>query len=666
MFRPTALLVTFALLPTGMATSNADPVTVCPLVDSPPVRSLESRADVWPYYGNDAGGTRYSIVDQITADNVDRLEIAWTYRTGEDYTNTEHASRAAFEATPLLIDGMLILSTQTNRIIALDPETGDELWVFDPEIDVDSGLFAEFTSRGVSGWRDPYTHELRVFVGTIDARLIAVDAQSGTLATDFGENGQVDLAEDVGKVDPGMYSVTSPPAILGDVVVIGSAIGDNRRVESERGVVRAYHARSGELLWSWDPIPRSPDSAAWDAWQPEQARRTGGANAWAPLSADPERNLVFIPTGSPSPDYYGGERLGNNLYANSVVALRASTGEVVWHFQTVHHDLWDYDVSAQPVLVTITRDGQDIPAVAQATKMGHLFFLHRDTGEPVFPVEERPVPQTDVPGEITSPTQPFPVVTPPLVPHNLTEDDAWGLTFIDRALAKRKIRKYRSEGIFTPPSVEGTIQYPGIAGGTNWGSLAFDPERKVVILNTSRAPFTVTLRPREEFEREKAPGGYVERSPQDGTPYGLHRAPLFSGLGIPLVKPPWGTLVAVSTETGTVVWESTLGTIQDLTPLPIKKQWGTPSMGGPVATAGGLTFIAAAMDNYLRAFDSDTGEELWKGRLPAGGQATPMTYRLSDGGRQYVVVCAGGHGKMGTKLGDYVVAFALPAGDSSQ
>lgn len=627
--------------------------------DAPSVSATNAVAD-WPAYGNDAGGSRHSKLDQITPKNVHHLEQAWVYRTGEDYTGTEHAGRAAFEATPLLIDGTLYVSTQTNRIIALDPESGAEIWVYDPKIDIDSGLFAEFTSRGVSAWRDEASGKLRLYMGTIDARLIAVDAETGKLVSEFGDGGVIDLTHSVGKVDKGMYSVTSPPAIVDGAVVIGSAIGDNRRVESERGVVRAFDAKDGTLRWSWDPIPRSEDDPAWKEWQPEQARKTGGANAWAPLSADLERGLVFVPTGSPSPDYYGGERIGSNLYANSVVALRAATGEVVWHFQTVHHDLWDYDVPAQPVLLTVTKNGEAIPAVAQATKMGHLFFLHRETGEPVFPVEERPVPQSDVPGEETWPTQPFPVVTPPLVPQTLTEDDAWGLTFVDRSFAKKRIAKYRSEGIFTPPSVKGTIEYPGIAGGTNWGSLAFDPVRELVVLNTSRAPFIVTLRARKDYDREKTPKGYVERADQAGTPFGLHREPLFSGLGIPLVKPPWGTLTAVSTRTGELVWESTLGTIRDLTGVPIAKKWGTPSMGGPITTASGVTFIAAAMDNYLRAFDTETGEELWQGRLPAGGQATPMTYRLSESSKQYIVICAGGHGKMGTKLGDYVIAYALP------
>lgn len=631
----------------------------CVLVISDGYGASVPPASRWEAYGNDNGGTRHSSAAEITPANVDRLKPAWTYRTGEDYSGRPQEGRATFQATPLLIDGILYLSTPSNRVIALNAETGAELWVFDPEIDIDARLFSEFTSRGVSYWQDQESEEERLFLGTIDGRLIALNLATGTRVSSFGTRGEVDLTIGVGKVEPGQYSVTSPPAVVNDTVVVGSAIGDNRRVDSERGVVRAVDARTGAIRWSWDPIPRSKNRENWNQWQADEAQQTGAANAWAPLSADPERGLVFVPTGSPSPDYYGGERIGSNLYANSVVALDVETGDVAWHFQTVHHDLWDYDVSAQPVLVDVTQGGERIPAVAQATKMGHLFFLHRDTGEPIFPVEERPVPQSDVPGERSWPTQPFPLVTPPLVPQGLTPDQAWGLTPLDRYFAARRIAQYRSEGIFTPPSLEGSIQYPGIAGGTNWGSLSFDPERELVILNTSRAPFVVRLRPREQFDAEKPPGGFVERAAQLGTPYGLHREPLFSSLGIPLVTPPWGTLVAVSTRTGLIEWESTLGTVRDLTPLAWAKKWGTPSMGGPLTTAGGLTFIAAAMDNFLRAFDSETGEELWQARLPAGGQATPMTFQTSEGRPQYVVICAGGHGKLGTKLGDSVIAYTL-------
>ncbi len=331
----------------------------------------------------------------------------------------------------------------------------------------------------------------------------------------------------------------------------------------------------------------------------------------------------------------------------------------MWAFQSVHHDLWDYDVPAQPVLMDVTRDGLKIPAVVQATKMGHVFFFDRDTGTPLFGIEERPVPQSDVPGEVSSPTQPFPTVTEPLVPTTLKPEDAWGLTPFDRRAARKRIESLRSEGLFTPPSVQGSIHYPGVAGGTNWGSVAFDPDREVVVMNTSRVAFAVTLFARNTYDRNKDYGD-VERGRQEGTPYIMHREPLLSPLGLPVSPPPWGTLTAVSTVTGKVVWTSVLGTPRDIAPVPISFNWGTPNMGGPIMTKSGLTFISATMDYYLRAFDTATGAELWKGRLPAGGQATPMTYRLKPDGKQFVVICAGGHGKLGTRLGDYVIAYALP------
>jgi quinoprotein glucose dehydrogenase len=620
----------------------------------------------WPAYGGDAGGTRYSALDQITPGNVMHLEQAWVYRTGEDYTDTEDDDSAAFEATPIVVDGVMYLSTPSNRVIALDPETGMERWVYDPKINLKDGS-SEMTSRGVSTWPAPEhapegDWSRKIFFGTLDARLICLEAASGAPCAAFGNKGEVDLRAGA-RVMPNQtrvhYLVTSPPAIVRDLVIVGSAIGDNRAVELERGIVRAYDARTGAQVWSWDPIPTGPGHPAWNEWEPAQAAKTGAANAWSILSVDAERDLVFVPTGSASPDYYGGERKGSNLYANSTVALRASTGEVVWAFQSVHHDLWDYDVPAQPVLMDVTRDGRRLPAVVQATKMGHVFFFHRDTGEPLFPIEERPVPESDVEGEAAWPTQPFPVVTPPLVPQTLKPEDAWGLTPIDRGMARKKLEGMRSDGLFTPPSLQGSVHYPGVAGGTNWGSVAFDPAREVVIMNTSRVAFGITLFPRDTYDIEKDYGD-VERGRQEGTPYVMHREPLISPLGLPVSPPPWGMLTAVSTATGEIVWESVLGTPRDIAPVPIAFKWGTPNMGGPIATKSGLVFISATMDYYLRAFDTATGTELWKGRLPAGGQATPMTFRLKPDGKQYVVICAGGHGKMGTKLGDYVIAYALP------
>ncbi len=385
----------------------------------------EVRGD-WPAYGNDAGGSRYSPLAQVDRGNVGRLGVAWTYRTGEAEDTSPARQRSAFEATPIVVDGTLFLSTPFNRVIALDPETGKERWVYDPRVDR-SRFLALVTSRGVSTWLDPsrpagQACRRRIFVATIDARLIALDAERGAPCTDFGQEGTVDLSRGIaaGAYLPCCYQVTSPPAVIGALIVVGSTIGDNITTGIFRGVVRAYDARTGALRWTWDPIPADAADPATATWGAESWRRTGAANAWAPISADPERGLVFVPTSSPSPDHYGGERLGANLYANSVVALRAETGKVVWHFQVVHHDLWDYDVPAQPTLLTFTRNGAGIPAVAVATKMGHLFVLDRRTGAPLLPVEERPVPKSTVPGEEAAPTQPFPVRPGPLMPQRLT------------------------------------------------------------------------------------------------------------------------------------------------------------------------------------------------------------------------------------------------------
>ena len=632
---------------------------------APPPPAAGPAAD-WPAYGRDPGGSRFSPLADLTPKNVQYLEPAWTYHTGEVVAEQRKAwKNATFETTPILVDGTLYLCTGFDLVVALDPESGAERWRFDPGLDPRAGR-ADAACRGVSSWRDPKAPagaacRSRIFLGTLDARLLALDAASGRPCADFGTGGAVDLTAGAGNARPGLYGVTSPPVVVDDLVVVGTAVGDNQRADDASGVVRAYDARTGQRRWAWDPIPHDPADPASATWQNASAAHTGAANAWAPLSADPERGLVFVPTGSAAPDFYGGERKGADRYADSVVALRAATGERVWDFQVVHHDLWDYDVPAQPTLVTLRRDGTEIAAVAQATKMGHLFVLDRATGAPLFPVEERPVPASDVPGEEAAPTQPFPTAPPPLVPQRLAPDDAWGLTPWDKAKCRERIASLRSEGIFTPPSLRGTVIFPGNAGGTDWGGVAFDPAHGLVVLNTTRVAHVVTLIPRADFDafRSAHPGQDV--SPMLGTPFGMLREVLLSPLGIPCNAPPWGTLLAVDLATGRVRWEVPLGTTRDIAPLPIALPWGTPGMGGPIVTAGGLVFVAAAMDDYLRAFDVETGRELWKGRLPAGGQATPMTYRARDGGRQFVVVAAGGHGRLGTRRGDAVMAFALPA-----
>ena len=632
--------------------------------EAEPPRRNGGPAAGWPIYAGDAGGSRYSPLEELRPDNVHALEVAWTYRTGDLVDEVTRRRNHSFQSTPILLDDALFFCTPRSRVVSLEAETGRERWVFDPEVDL-SRRHYNLNCRGVAFWLDPAAApeahcRLGIYVATADARLIALDADTGTRCARFGTGGEVDFSTDVGPFKSGEYGISSPPVVVGDVIVLGSSVAENRRVDMPSGKVHAFDARSGELRWSWDPIPRDAGDPARATWQGDSADRTGAANVWSLISADPERDLVFAPTSSPSPDFYGGERVGDNRHADSVVALRASTGERVWSFQTVHHNLWDYDLGSQPVLVDWRRDGRTIPLVLQATKMGNLFILHRETGEPIFPVVERPVPQTTVPGEYTSPTQPFPSWPPPLAPQGLRPEEAWGLTPWDRGKCRDLIRSMRSEGIFTPPSFEGTVVLPGSGGGSNWGSVAYDPVRRRIIANTSNVATTIQLVPRDRADFQRDREAHVSRSEQEGTPYVARTGVLLSPFGVPCAAPPWGSLTALDLDTKKIAWRVTLGTTRDLAPLGLALPWGTPNMGGPIVTAGGLVFIGASLDDYLRAYDIETGEELWKGRLPAGGQATPMTYRVRDDGRQFVVIAAGGHNQMQTTRGDSVVAFALP------
>jgi len=611
----------------------------------------------WPFYGGDAGGARYSPLTQINRSNVTELKVAWEYHTGDMSDGSDNRRKSEFETTPIVADGTMYFTTPFNRVVALDPDTGREKWGFDPKIDLHAGYSEGLVNRGVTLWIDATRGEgdtcrRRIFLATIDARLFALDAAVGRPCTDFGAGGQIDLTRGIANITrPGEYEETSVPAIADDLVIVGSSIADNDRVDSPSGVVRAFDARTGSLRWSWNPIP-------------ESIAPTGAGNTWSTISVDNERGLVFVPTTSPSPDYHGFKRPGDNKWADSVVALSAKTGGIVWGFQLVHHDLWDYDTAAQPVLAALRRDRDELPIVIAGNKTGNLYVLNRDTGAPVFGVEERPVPKSDAEGEEAAPTQPFPLAPPPLVPQRLIADDAWGPTPEDRNACRTAMERLRSEGIFTPPSVGGIIAFPGNLGGMNWSSGAFDPGQQVFVANVNIFPMEVYLIPRDQYqEAEKAAreGRFrAEVSPQHGTPYGMSRQLLMSPSGAPCNPPPWGSLVAVDLAKGTIRWNVPLGTTADLFPNSPRVISGTPNLGGPIVTAAGLIFIASAMDNYLRAFDIDTGAELWKGRLPAGGQATPMTYRLRGDGKQFVVIAAGGHGKIGTKLGDSLVAFALP------
>jgi quinoprotein glucose dehydrogenase len=605
------------------------------------ILALAMTAD-WSFYGGDAAGTRYSSLKQTTRENVVKLKQVWTYHTGALQPETQLNEKAAFEATPILVNGTLYLSTPFNKVIALDPASGAERWTYDPKVNRSHG-YSEVTSRGVAAWTDSKAAEgaackLRIFEGTIDARLISVDGKTGKLC------GEVDLTRGVvyGPEFRGDFQVTSAPTIVGDVVITGSSIGDNGAVDMPRGVVRGYDARTGALRWTWDPIP----------WAEKQQVRTGAANAWSTFSADPARDLVFIPTGSASPDYYGGARPGDNKWANSVVALKASTGAFVWGFQVAHHDLWDFDVASQPALIEFR--GQ--PAVAVTTKIGNLFVLDRMTGKPLHTVEERAVPKSDIPGEAAAPSQPIPAWSP-MVPQKLTADDAWGATPADRDWCRAKIESLRNDGLFTPPTLRGSLSFPGNVGGVNWGSAAWDPVRNILLANTNRVAAIAKLIPREDMlsaiehskETETAWGGEFAR--QRGTPYAMHREWLVAPNSQPCNAPPWGALVAFDLKTGKLRWESALGFQGDDWPK------GSISLGGPIATASGLIFTAGAFDPHLRAFDSDTGKELWDVELPASAQSTPMTYEWK--GKQYIVICAGGHGKLKSKMGDSVVAFAM-------
>jgi quinoprotein glucose dehydrogenase len=608
----------------------------------------------WSHYGGDEGGSRYSAARQITPDNVDNLVPAWTFSTGDlAKRDRKTMRRTSMQVTPILVGDKLLMCSSFNEIIALDPSSGKQLWRYDPKIPTDKVNPAnKFNCRGVAASAE----QGKVFAATNDARVISLELDSGKPVAGFGNAGEVRVDPGMDLKWPGEFQITSAPVIVGKTVIVGSSIGDNRRVDAPHGTVRAYDTETGALKWSWDPIPRDDRDPASGSWGGGN-KNVGHANVWAPMSVDTKRGLVFLPTSSPSPDFFGGLRPGDNRHANSVVALKAETGELVWSFQTVHHDVWDYDNPAQPTLVTLNLKDGPRDVVIQPTKQGFLFVLDRDTGKPVFPVEERPVPQGGVKGEVLSPTQPFPTHVPALVPQKLAADDAFGLTPWDTGVCRDMIAKARSEGLYTPPTEQGTILFPMTGGGMNWGGITFDPVNQILYANTTRAAHLITLFPAERFAEldEKFPNREV--SQQEGAAWGMIRDTLLSPVGMPCTPPPWGVLAAVDLKAGKILWEKTLGTTEELVPLNIAVKTGTPTIGGSLVTSGGVLFIGATMDKYLRAFNASTGEELWQGRLPAGGFATPMTYDYK--GTQYVVISAGGHGQLGVAPGDSLVAFRL-------
>jgi quinoprotein glucose dehydrogenase len=618
----------------------------------------------WPFVGGDIGGQRYSPLNQIAKDNVGKLKVAWTYHTGDFALGDATHSTTAFEASPIEVDGTLYLCSPNNRVIALDPETGKEKWKFVPTVN-QAGVY-EAVCRGVTYWHDQMaqagaTCRDRIYVGTIDARLIALDAKDGKPCADFGRAGTVDLKQGLGDVQPGEYYMTSPPLVIGDLAITSAFVKDVQRLDAPSGAVRAFDTRTGELKWVFDPVPPEKTPVTADQVKQGTVLTKGTPNAWGMMSADVEHGLVFVPTGNPSPDHYGGAERGNmDYYGSSVVALDAATGAVKWHFQTVHHDLWDYDVAAQPVAYT-AKGG--VAGLIQPTKLGFTFLLNRQDGTPLFPVEEKPVPQSTVPGEHSAPTQPYPTKPAPFLPETLTRDSVWGVTFYDKGKCQKAFDALDYQGPFTPPSEKGILEYPGLGGGINWGSVSVDPARHRMIVNVQMLPFTIKLVPRAKVPTgAQVSSDLVGFGPQLGVPYAVARAPFLSPYGTPCVLPPWGRLIAVDLDTGEKLWDKTLGTLNANPKAPLVGdffKWGTPNLGGSLQTASGVMFIGATMDKYIRAIDTDTGAELWRYELPYAAQSTPISYKLKAGGKQFLVVAAGGHGALGVEPGDALVAFTL-------
>lgn len=654
-------------------------VTPAPTAEVDQSRILAAGAD-WPVYGGSNLATRHSPLKQITPENVSRLQEVWRIRTG-DMPSEAAKGEYSPENTPLKVGGRLYLCTAKNIMIALDAATGEEIWRHDPEVP-DAAIPYGATCRGVAYHERPQaaageTCAARIMEATLDARLIAVDAETGAPCPGFGENGTVDLNEGIGETVPGWYSVTSPPTIVRGIAVVGSQVKDGQAENAPSGVIRGYDAVTGELAWAWDMGKPELKGAP-----PEGETYTRGTpNMWTIAAGDSALGLVYLPMGNSSVDYWGGNRADyENEYSTSLVALDVTTGEVAWHFQTVHYDVWDYDLGSQPTLIDLPTEDGAVPAVILTSKQGPIYVLNRETGEPLFPVEERPVPTGGVEPENLSPTQPYSnyatLAQPPL-----TESDMWGMTPLDQLWCRIEFRRASYEGEYTPPTADRRfIQYPGYNGGSDWGSVAVDTTRGILIANYNDMPNFNRLIPRAEANEmglkaineggghEGAIGGSTKKAEgegdaQAGAPYAIHvNAGWRMPTGLLCKKPPYGHIRAIELATGKTIWDRPLGSAENNGPFGIPTMLpytiGTPNNGGPLLTAGGLIFIAATTDDKFRAIDIATGETLWETDLPAGGQTTPITYEVE--GRQYVAIAPGGHHFMETEIGDYVIAYALP------
>nr|WP_272889364.1 glucose/quinate/shikimate family membrane-bound PQQ-dependent dehydrogenase [Stutzerimonas stutzeri] len=628
------------------------PLAAAPVSDGATVPEGE-----WHAYGRTQHGTRYSPLEQVTPSNVDRLEKVWEFSTG-DRRRPSDPEETTYEVTPLKIDDSLYICTPHNFVIALDADTGQERWRFDPKVP-DSVNRQHLTCRGLSyhlsdAPAGEQACQQRLFMPTADARLIALDAKTGRVCPGFGRNGAVNLWANMPNVKEGFYYSTSPPVIANGLVIIGGAVNDNVSTTEPSGVIRAYDAITGELKWNWDPgNPQQTEPIAEGETYSEST-----PNSWSMSSADEALGLIYVPLGNQVPDQWGGNRSENSeRFSSSIVALDLATGELRWVFQTVHHDLWDMDVPAQPSLVDIDTENGSVPALVAPTKQGDIYVLDRRTGEPILPVREVPAPQGAAEGDRAAPIQPVSALSyePPM----LQGKDLWGATFIDQMMCHIQFHSLRYEGRYTPPSTQGSLVHPGNFGVFNWGGVAVDPVRQMVFSTPAYLPFTSTLIPRENDRKTYVSDSEPHLNENFGAPFAVELQPFVSPIGLPCIAPPWGYVAGADLRTGKTHWMRKNGTVRDRAPIPLPFKMGVPSLGGPMLTAGGVAFLSGTLDYYLRAYDVTTGKELGKWRLPAGGQATPMTY-LSRSGRQIVVVVAGGHGSLGTKAGDSVIAYALP------
>ena len=663
------------LAPADLAANRANTPFSRPAVDSPDSNVAANHdASNWTAYAGSNLSNHYSAAEQITAANVGQLKQAWEFHTG-DLPAPGSKIPYLSENTPLKVGSSVFVCTPSQQVIAIDAGTGKEKWRFDPKADPKALETAGAYCRGVAFYEVPASVPVencrtRIIWGVTGGRLAAVDAQTGESCRGFAENGFVDLSKGIGDFAPGYWGNTSAPIVIRGKVIIGHMVRDGQDRFAPSGVVRAYDAVTGRFAWAWDlgnpGVTKEPG--------PDEHYTPGTPNVWAPIAADDELGLIYVGTGNASGDFWGSTRTKlEEEYTSSVVAIDADTGLERWHFRTVNHDLWDFDIGPQPNLVDWPTDHGPRPAVIQATKSGQIFVLDRENGKPLMPVEQLPVPQHADGGNWTAATQPFSTGMPNTVgapskqARDLTARDAWGISPFDQAACRIEFRSLRYEGMFTPPMTTGTLAYPGNHGGLNWGGVAVDLHRGIMTMNTNNLPYVERVISREEIDTAGSRslnqgGGSKGLMPQVGLPMGAQKAPWLSAIGVPCIAPPWGYLSGVDLRSTEVIWQRPLGTGYDTGPLGIasrvKLDMGTPSDGGPLSTKGGVTFVGATLDYFMRGFDSETGKKLWEARLPAGAQGAPMTYMHE--GKQYVVAVVGGHQRLGTKLGDSVIAWTLP------